>query len=182
VEGTPRTTFSKRCATLRDFLRAHHPVDSRPLRQAVWRRSTAPPCPPCGRMWRTAARVFSANASVSDGIGNRGIVSLLPLRPQDHACARMLGPQRPLVLGSSTWVCCVGFGVTVSTFTPVSDVKRCQPAPGTRPPACLPDSSRDCMTASTIMSKAGLPLQRICTTSFPCGWRSHPLLPLKCVA
>jgi hypothetical protein len=41
-------------------------------------------------MWRTAARVFSANASVSDGIGNRGIVSLLPLRPQDHACARML--------------------------------------------------------------------------------------------
>jgi len=26
-----------------------------------------------------AARVFSANASVSDGIGNRGIVSLLPL-------------------------------------------------------------------------------------------------------
>jgi hypothetical protein len=41
-------------------------------------------------MWRTAARVFSANASVSDGIGNRGIVSLLPLRLQDHACARML--------------------------------------------------------------------------------------------
>src|SRR5215475_10348019 len=28
-------------------------------------------------MWRTAARVSSANASVSDGIGNRGIVSLL---------------------------------------------------------------------------------------------------------
>ena len=91
--------------------RAHLPPgasarDSRPLRQAVWRRSTAPPCPPCGRMWRTAARVFSANASVSDGIGNRSIVSLLsprlrrrrapslmgalPLRPQDHACARML--------------------------------------------------------------------------------------------
>ena len=37
-----------------------------------------------------AARVFAANASVSDGIGNRGIVSLLPLRPHDHACARML--------------------------------------------------------------------------------------------
>ena len=55
------------------------PRDSRPLRQAVWRRRTTPPCPPCGRMWRTAARVFSANASVSDGIGNRGIVSLLPL-------------------------------------------------------------------------------------------------------
>jgi hypothetical protein len=31
------------------------------------------------RMWRTAARVSSVNASVSDGIGNRGIVSLLSL-------------------------------------------------------------------------------------------------------
>jgi hypothetical protein len=31
------------------------------------------------RMWRTAARVSSENASVSDGIGNRGIVSLLYL-------------------------------------------------------------------------------------------------------
>jgi hypothetical protein len=30
-------------------------------------------------MWRTAARVSSANASVLDGIGNRGIVSLLHL-------------------------------------------------------------------------------------------------------
>src|SRR5215813_5440660 len=41
-------------------------------------------------MWRTAARVSSGNASVSDGIGNRGIVSLLPMRSQDQACARTL--------------------------------------------------------------------------------------------
>jgi hypothetical protein len=30
-------------------------------------------------MWRTAARVSSENPSVSDGIGNRGIISLLQL-------------------------------------------------------------------------------------------------------
>src|SRR5688500_3344587 len=44
-------------------------------------------------MWRTAARVSSANASVSDGIGNRGIISLLHLA-SCGTCSRRPSPHR----------------------------------------------------------------------------------------
>src|SRR6266850_8411974 len=60
------------------------------------------------RMWRTAARVSSANVSVSDGIGNRGIVSLLHLLrpwhdPHDAGTRPCSGKGRNYVLGFYTF-------------------------------------------------------------------------------
>src|SRR5687768_15492475 len=47
------------------------------------------------RMWRTAARVSSANASVSDGIGNRGIFSLLSLASYNTVYVSPSAPHHP---------------------------------------------------------------------------------------
>ena len=94
----PKDLWVKTVQQVRDFLKAHQPVTGRPLSQMVWRRSTAPPRPPGERMWRTAERVSSAHASVSDGIGHRGLATT---SAHGHSSSTGINEMDPPLCGSA---------------------------------------------------------------------------------
>jgi hypothetical protein len=74
-----------------------------------WRRATAPPRPPGERMWRTAVRVSSGTRL---RLGRQRLS-----QSHNHISARS-SSATTAVLGSSTWVCYVGLGVTVRVELP----------------------------------------------------------------
>jgi len=94
-----------------------------------------------------------ANASVSDASANRGI-GLAPSLCGSRPClCTDASPQRPLSLDHQHGYGCVGFGVTVSTFTPVSGCEAMQ-QPWDTTTSMPADSSRDCHDRiDEIMSK-----------------------------